>query len=162
RDLHWCKGRCDEPRGSDVWPGTAPAVERGTETVDCCGGICAWYVGERGGPTQGCRFRTDLSMAPGARRLCGGICRGGGVAATTTRDVGGRCGGSGDRIRHGYPGSPSGDDAQRVGVRGHQNAGNTMIAVPNGVRVWIAAGHTDMRRGMQGLARQVQETLQRD
>ena len=37
-----------------------------------------------------------------------------------------------------------------------------MIALPTGVRVWIAAGHTDMRRGMQGLARQVQETLRRD
>ena len=37
-----------------------------------------------------------------------------------------------------------------------------MIALPTGVRVWIAVGHTDMRRGMQGLARQVQETLQRD
>jgi hypothetical protein len=35
-----------------------------------------------------------------------------------------------------------------------------MIPLPTGVRVWIAAGHTDMRRGMQGLARQVQETLQ--
>ncbi len=37
-----------------------------------------------------------------------------------------------------------------------------MIALPTGVRVWIAAGHTDMRRGMHGLARQVQEALQRD
>jgi transposase len=37
-----------------------------------------------------------------------------------------------------------------------------MIPLPTGVRVWIAAGHTDMRRGMQGLARQVQETLKRD
>ena len=37
-----------------------------------------------------------------------------------------------------------------------------MIWLPTGVRVWIAAGHTDMRRGMQGLARQVQETLRRD
>ena len=45
---------------------------------------------------------------------------------------------------------------------GHQNAGSPMIAVPTGVRVWLAAGHTDMRRGMQGLARQVQETLARD
>src|SRR5271154_5800014 len=25
-----------------------------------------------------------------------------------------------------------------------------MIPMPSGVRVWIAAGHTDMRRGMQG------------
>jgi len=37
-----------------------------------------------------------------------------------------------------------------------------MIPLPTGVRVWIAAGHTDMRRGMQGLALQVQEALKRD
>jgi transposase len=37
-----------------------------------------------------------------------------------------------------------------------------MIPVPSGVRVWLAAGHTDMRRGMNGLALQVQQALQRD
>jgi transposase len=37
-----------------------------------------------------------------------------------------------------------------------------MIAIPSSVRVWLAAGHTDMRRGMQGLALQVQEGLHRD
>ena len=37
-----------------------------------------------------------------------------------------------------------------------------MIQMPSGVRVWIAAGHTDMRRGMQGLALQIQEQLKRD
>ncbi len=37
-----------------------------------------------------------------------------------------------------------------------------MIPIPSGVRVWIATGHTDMRRGMQGLALQVQEQLKRD
>ena len=37
-----------------------------------------------------------------------------------------------------------------------------MIPVPSGVRVWLAAGHTDMRRGMNGLALQVQEALRRD
>jgi transposase len=47
-------------------------------------------------------------------------------------------------------------------VRGHQGRGVAMIALPSGVRVWLAAGHTDMRRGMNGLARQVQETLLRD
>jgi transposase len=47
-------------------------------------------------------------------------------------------------------------------VCGHQGSGRTMIPLPSGVRVWIAAGHSDMRRGMQGLARQVQEVLQRD
>ncbi|HYU09756.1 MAG TPA: IS66 family insertion sequence element accessory protein TnpB [Gemmatimonadales bacterium] len=37
-----------------------------------------------------------------------------------------------------------------------------MIPLPAGVRVWIAAGQTDMRRGMQSLALQVQEALKRD
>ena len=37
-----------------------------------------------------------------------------------------------------------------------------MIPVPSGVRVWPAVGHTDMRRGMNGLALQVQEALGRD
>lgn len=37
-----------------------------------------------------------------------------------------------------------------------------MIAVPSNVRVWIATGHTDMRRGMTGLALQVQEALGHD
>ena len=32
-----------------------------------------------------------------------------------------------------------------------------MIAVPTGVRVWLAGGVTDMRRGMNGLALQVQQ-----
>lgn len=37
-----------------------------------------------------------------------------------------------------------------------------MISAPSGVRVWIATGHTDMRRGMQGLTLQIQEGLRRD
>ena len=37
-----------------------------------------------------------------------------------------------------------------------------MIPIPPGVRVWIATGHTDMRRGMNSLALQVQEGLKRD
>jgi transposase len=37
-----------------------------------------------------------------------------------------------------------------------------MIPLPSGVRVWLAVGRTDMRRGMNGLALQVQETLRRD
>jgi transposase len=37
-----------------------------------------------------------------------------------------------------------------------------MIPMPTGVRVWLAAGHTDMRRGMNGLALQVQQALERD
>ena len=37
-----------------------------------------------------------------------------------------------------------------------------MITPPPGVRVWLANGHTDMRRGINGLALQVQQALQRD
>src|ERR1700737_3329640 len=37
-----------------------------------------------------------------------------------------------------------------------------MIPVSAGARVWIATGHTDMRKGMQGLALLVQEGLGRD
>ena len=37
-----------------------------------------------------------------------------------------------------------------------------MIPIRSGVRVWIATGHTDMRRGMNGLALQLQEGLKRD
>ena len=37
-----------------------------------------------------------------------------------------------------------------------------MIPVPAGVRVWLAAGQTDMRKGFDGLAMLVQETLKHD
>jgi transposase len=37
-----------------------------------------------------------------------------------------------------------------------------MIPVASGVRVWIATGYTDMRRGMNSLALLVQEALKRD
>jgi transposase len=37
-----------------------------------------------------------------------------------------------------------------------------MIPVPSGVRVWLATGHTDKRKGFDGLAVLVQETLKRN
>jgi transposase len=37
-----------------------------------------------------------------------------------------------------------------------------VIALPFGTRVWLAAGATDMRRGFDGLSRQVQEVLGHD
>jgi transposase len=37
-----------------------------------------------------------------------------------------------------------------------------MIPLPSGVQVWLAAGHTDMRKGFDGLALLVQETLKRN
>jgi transposase len=37
-----------------------------------------------------------------------------------------------------------------------------MIPVPAGVHVWLATGHTDMRKGFNGLAVCVQEMLKRN
>lgn len=37
-----------------------------------------------------------------------------------------------------------------------------MITLPSGTRVWLAAGHTDMRKGFDGLALHVQQVLQLD
>jgi transposase len=37
-----------------------------------------------------------------------------------------------------------------------------MIGPPAGARVWLATGHTDMRKGFDGLALLVQEKLKRD
>jgi len=37
-----------------------------------------------------------------------------------------------------------------------------MIALPSDVQVWLVAGHTDMRRGFDGLAAQVQTQLSED
>ncbi len=34
-----------------------------------------------------------------------------------------------------------------------------MIGLPSGVRVWLACGYTDMRKGMDGLAMPVQQGL---
>ena len=51
----------------------------------------------------------------------------------------------------------------RLGVAGAGGRGAEGTAViPLGARVWIAMGHTDMRKGMQGLALMVQQQLHRD
>jgi len=36
-----------------------------------------------------------------------------------------------------------------------------VIQVPTGVRVWLATGHTDMRKGFASLSLQVQQVLRR-
>jgi transposase len=37
-----------------------------------------------------------------------------------------------------------------------------MIAPPPGMRIWLACGHTDMRKGMDGLAMLAQQALEQD
>ena len=44
----------------------------------------------------------------------------------------------------------------------HEGTPAPVIPFPSGTRVWLATGHTDMRRGMNSLALQVQEVLKRD
>ena len=73
------------------------------------------------------------------------------VAATIEIDLAGKY-----RVRVG-----GGVDAASAAARARR-AGAAMIPVPSGVRVWLAVGRTDMRRGMNGLALQVQEALRRD
>jgi hypothetical protein len=52
------------------------------------------------------------------------------------------------------------------GIGADEGAGEgqaaAMIPAPSGARVWLAAGHTDMRKGFDGLALLVQEALKRD
>ena len=71
--------------------------------------------------------------------------------------------GAGDRGRVCRHGSAEhfGADAARNGGGRDQGAA-PIISIRSDVRVWIATGHTDMRRGMNGLALQVQEGLKRD
>ncbi|GGY29254.1 hypothetical protein GCM10011289_35350 [Paludibacterium paludis] len=37
-----------------------------------------------------------------------------------------------------------------------------MIGLPTGTQVWLIAGHTDMRRGFDGLASLVQDTREQN
>jgi len=87
--------------------------------------------------------------------FCAGADRAGGVGR---RNAGDRfC----HRRAHAYQwrGGHRGDGGGRCGA----GAGPTaMIPIGSGVRVWIATGHTDMRRGMNTLALMVQETLRRN
>ena len=48
------------------------------------------------------------------------------------------------------------------GARGAQGGLTMTIPLPSGTQVWLATGHTDMRKGFDGLALLVQETLKRD
>ena len=68
----------------------------------------------------------------------------------------------GDRaLRRGADHCRRGRRRDGAGARG-QNVDAQMIPVPAGVRVWLATGRTDMRKGFDGLALIVQETLKRD
>jgi hypothetical protein len=78
----------------------------------------------------------------------------------------------GSRVRVRSGGGPPGGPDQRAAIvepdgdrcggtgTGSGSSVEAMIPVPSGVRVWIAAGHTDMRCGMNSLALRIQQALQ--
>ena len=104
---------------------------------------------------------------------------GAGCGRGGARRRGGRCG-AGSAIRRRGGGGSTGKraDGDRAGGRSpcdrrsggrpvcagprDRGAGAAMIPVPSGVRVWLATGVTDMRRGMNTLALQVERDLGRD
>ncbi len=68
------------------------------------------------------------------------------------------------RHRSGHEGRPGPDQRQCAfggDCRDFEGVA-AVIPIPPRCRVWIATGHTDMRRGMHGLALQVQEQLKCD
>jgi transposase len=112
-------------------------------------------------PDCGCGPRGDLSVAARSAERCDAVCGSSGCAGSE-RAIGNGCAGADDRTPPRHSRAHCGDGARGTGNCGYQSFGAAMIGLPTGVRVWIAAGHTDMRRGMQSLALQVQEGLKRD
>ena len=108
-----------------------------------------------------------LSLAEGIarrqERVCAGYDHGRGGSQFDGRRAEIGCG-AGDRGRVYRQGSGADTGLGPGGIGGGcgQGAVAAMIPVPSGVRVWLAVGHTDMRRGMNSLAVQVQEGLGRD
>ena len=108
-------------------------------------------------PSQLYGWRRQL-RCPAADRICAGADRAGGHASRCGRSRDDR-----DRVRHGSADADHRRGGHRDADGGGRGAGRrsaAMIPMASGVRVWIATGHTDMRRGMNTLALLVQEALQ--
>src|SRR5579863_4129792 len=95
----------------------------------------------------GCAGRAEV--------FAGGGCAGARRAARSRRDR--VC----ERRADAAHGAGRGFDREGDG-RGAGKGPAAMIPVPSGVQVWLATGHTDMRKGFDGLAVLVQETLKRN
>jgi transposase len=105
-------------------------------------------------PGQIYRWRREVRVGSGfAQVLIAPVEDGRGCSAAPAIEI--------DFCGQGSPAHPGLDPGWVGGGRGQSVIG-AMIPVPSGVRVWLAVGHTDMRRGMNSLALQVQEGLKRD
>src|SRR3954449_8440031 len=137
-----------------------------SEAGDCGGDVAAGRVGITGGAAlrrerqPGFRLATALPgrcAGTGRASLAAGDGDAGSAGRNDRREQADR-----DRVGRrlpsaGWRGCPGRDAASGAG-----RSGATMIPVPSGVRVWLAVGRTDMRKGMNGLALQVQQALGRD
>ena len=126
------------------------------------GGVCARCGGTRCGALGRRDIEFDLPLAAGfasgGERLCAG------ADGTVWRRHGRPAAAAGDRDRicRPCPRPDPGVGAARFGGCCRGGIGTTVILVPSGVRVWLAVGHTDMRRGMNSVAIQVRQGLGRD
>src|SRR4051794_21413986 len=140
-----------------------PSVAGGSEARDCGGDIDAGLVGITGGAALRRERQPGFRLAAALPRRCVRI----GRASLVARDSDAGSAGRNDRreqadrdrvgrqlSRSRRRGCPGRDAAAGAGC-----AGAAMIPVPSGVRVWLAVGRTDMRKGMNGLALQVQQAL---
>src|SRR4051794_34673308 len=143
-----------------------PSVAGGSEARNCGGKLGAGLVGVASGAALRRECQSGFRLAAA---LSGG--RGGtGRTSLAARD--------GDAGSAGWDDRRERADRDRVGRRlsrsrrrrcpgrdaaaGAGRLGAAMIPVSSGVRVWLAVGRTDMRKGMNGLALQVQQALGRD
>ncbi len=118
--------------GASTWPAFQPTVPLAAR----CAGLAASPDGLR--PTR-----------PAASRRCG------------YREAG-RVGHHRDRAGRRSPAAGRGGCGPDAAAGRDRGAAPPMIPVPSGSRVWLATGHTDMRKGFDGLAALVQDHLSRD
>src|SRR3954468_9021291 len=145
-----------------------PSVAGVSEAGDCGGNVAARRAGVAGGAALRRERQPGFRLATALPGRCGGA----GRASLAAGDGNaGSAGGAGtgprkraDRDYVGRRVSPAGwrGCPGRDAAAGAGRPGAAVIPVPSGVRVWLAVGRTDMRRGMNGLALQVQQVLGRD
>src|SRR5689334_2462915 len=146
----------------------APSVARVSEAGDCGGNVAAGLVGIASGAALRRERQSGFCLAtalPGRRIRTGRISPAAGdgnAGSSGGNGTGPRRRADRDRVgrwlsRSRWRGCPGHDAAAGAG-----RIGAAMIPVPSGVRVWLAVGRTDMRKGMNGLALQVQQVLGRD
>src|SRR5258708_734968 len=142
RRRRWSSAEKQQLVSASLEPGASVSAWRGQRAFNpasCMAGGGSWVSGRGSGLRRG-----------GSRRRL----------RRPVRSIAGR-----DRIRHGRADADHRRGGRKRADGGGCGAGRrsaAMIPVASGVRVWIATGHTDMRRGMNTLALTVQEVLKRD